>query len=171
LRSSWPEGASDSGKAARPEGAAATTSGAAARVGTTWNSSTTRGAAARPEGAAAWPEGAAARVGDGLDDGLDDERSSSAPGGPASCPDALPTGAAEAGRRGRELWRVPSSGACPASSGARAQRARARALRLPVRDFEFGPRWRRNVSGRGVLQKFYLMGWAAGGPSNSGRRE
>jgi hypothetical protein len=33
LQSSWPEGALDSGEAARPEGAAAMTIGAAARVG------------------------------------------------------------------------------------------------------------------------------------------
>jgi hypothetical protein len=32
LQSSWPEGALDSGEAARPEGASATMSGAAARI-------------------------------------------------------------------------------------------------------------------------------------------
>jgi hypothetical protein len=153
LQSSWPEGASNSGEAARPEGAAATTSGAAARVGTTWNSSTTSGAVVRPEGAAA-------RVGDDLDD----ERSSSAPGGPPSCPRftvywsgrGRPAGARALARAQlrhvpSELQREPS--ACPSLIS------------------NLGPRWRRNVSERGFLQKFYLMGWATGGPSNSGRRE
>jgi hypothetical protein len=38
-------------------------------------------------------------------------------------------------------------------------------------DFDLGPQGRRSVQGRGFLQKDCLMGWAAGGPSNSGRRE
>jgi hypothetical protein len=38
-------------------------------------------------------------------------------------------------------------------------------------DFDLGPRGRRSVRWRGFLQKYCLMGWAAGGPSNSGRRE
>jgi hypothetical protein len=49
LQISWPEGALDSGEAARPEGALDS------------------GEVARPEGAAAMTSGAAARVGDDLE--------------------------------------------------------------------------------------------------------
>jgi hypothetical protein len=65
-----------------------------------------------------------------------------------------------------------SSGACPASSGARAQRAPAWALcraRPWFQSWDHGGR--RNITGRGFLQMFCLMGQAAGGPSNSGQRE
>jgi hypothetical protein len=72
---------------------------------------------------------------------------------------------AAAGRRGRE----PSSGA---SSGSRPALVRGE-LRpsLALLISNLGPRGRRSVRGRGFLQNVCLMGWAAGGPSNSGRRE
>jgi hypothetical protein len=84
----------------------------------------------------------------------------SSPGGPAS---PLLKAAAERD----QLRREANSGA---TSGVRPAPARPPSRRWS-RDFEIRTRGEKKWFREGVFAKFVLVGWAAGGPPNSGRRE